>query len=278
MGEYFAWVNVDKRERIGMGAFGSGFKVMEPCWVGNNDIDVVCTLLEDRWQGDLIAFCGDQSPGYWPETAGRGIPTREEWGDAFLDYAEENFEDVAGLFREAEGLTYMVFGDSEVDELPYDGPFTCKINHRRFVVNHSRMLYYDRIRTPIRCVYPHKLGGDERIVRFDPFPALFAKDNRLSMFCDHKNKYFEQDWVGDSVEVTDDMPPRNYLDVSSFYDYWPPSLIADDETLIAAMESEQFETLRASGMRDMDALRELLPEHVVKGPIRSPRVWPRPEG
>ena len=35
MGEYFEWINIDKKERLEMGAFGSGFKVMEPCWVGN---------------------------------------------------------------------------------------------------------------------------------------------------------------------------------------------------------------------------------------------------
>ena len=273
MGEYFAWVNIDKHERIEMGAFGSGTKVMEPCWVGDKCIDAVCTLLEDRWRGDTIAFCGDQSY-FWPDTTGRDIPARSEYGDPFLDYAEDHFEDVAGLFKEAKGRTYIVYGCSDVSELPYMGPFDRTIQHRWFVVNHTRMLFYDRKRTPIRCFWPHQLGGDERIVRFDPFPALLAKDNRLAGFSNHKNKYFEEDWVGDAVEIVDEMPPRAYLDVSAFYDYWLPSIIADDEALLEAMETSEFKELVEAGEDAKDAIARLRPDWVVKQPIGWPEIWP----
>jgi len=279
MGEYFEWVNVDKRERLELGAFGSGFKVMEPCWVGNKEIDAVCTLMSGRWRGDLVAFCGDESAGLWLDNSEEGIRAKAEYGagTGFTDYVIDEYENITGIFKDAEGLTYIVYGDDDRDEAPYEGPFDTDIVHRRFVVNRTKKLYYDRMRTPIRCVWPHKLGSDERIVRFDPFPALFARNNRLSMFCDHKNDYFEQDWVGDEVEATDDAPPRGFLDVSVFYNYWLPSLVVDDETLIAAMESTEFKELVKSGIHDMDALKKLLPEHVVKGPIGSPRIWPKPQ-
>ena len=273
MGEYFEWINVDKRERLEMGAFGSGFKVMEPCWVGNKDIDAVCTLMSERWRGDLVIFCGDYCCE-WPETDAEGLRKKEEYGSALLEWAEEEFANITGIFKEAKGLTYMVYGDDDRDEAPYEGPFDTDIEHRRFVANHTKRVYYDRTRTPIRCVWPHRLGGDERIVRFDPLPALFAKSNRLSMFCDHKNDFFEQDWVGDSVEATDDEPPEGYLDVSTFYNYWLPSLVVDDETLVETMEGVEFEKLKESGMLDMDALKKLLPEHVIRGPIADPCRWP----
>ena len=66
-----------------------------------------------------------------------------------------------------------------------------------------------------------------------------------------------------------------YADVSTFYNYWLPSLVVDDETLNAAMESADFKKLTKSGMNNMDALEKLLPEYVVRGPIGSPRVWPK---
>lgn len=276
MGEYFEWINVDKKERLEMGAFGSGFKVMEPCWVGNKDIDAVCTLMSGRRRGDLVIFCGDYCLE-WPDTSVEGLRKKEEYGSVLLDWAEEEFVNITGIFKDAEGLTYMVYGDDDRDEAPCEGPFDTDIEHRRFVVNHTKLVYYDRTRTPIRCIWPHQLGGDERIMRFDPFPALFAKSNRLSMFCDHKNDYIEQDWVGDSVEAIDDEPPKGYLDVSAFYNYWLPSLVVDDDTLIVAMESAEFKKLRKSGIRDMDALKKLLPEYVIKGPIGSPRIWPKPK-
>ena len=97
------------------------------------------------------------------------------------------------IFKDVEGLTYIVYGDDDCDETPYGGPFDIDIEHRRLVMNHTKLMYHDRPRTPIRYIWPHQFGEDERIVRFDPFPALFAKSNRLSMFCDHKNEFFKRD-------------------------------------------------------------------------------------
>lgn len=277
MGEYFAWVNVSKRERLAMGAFTPAFKAVEPCWVGNKDVDAVCTLLSGRWKGDLVAFCGDESCNYWPDTSEEAQRAREEDSPVFLDYAEDAYKDITGVFKEAKGLTYTDYGTDVFVEIPYSGPFDTTIEHRRYVVNHTKRLCYDRERTPIRCVWPHHLGGNERIVRFDPFPALFEKDSRLDVICEHTNEFFKQDWVGDSVEVTDDEPPKDYLDVSTFYNYWTPSLVVDDETLIAAMESDEYGKLQASGVDDMKALKLLLPEHVIRGSITAPCVWPIPE-
>ena len=274
MSEYFAWINVDKRERLEMGAFGGSFEAAAPCWVGNYDIDAVCTLLSGRWRGDTIAYLGDYCTNYWPDESPEALAYRAEESPVFLEYAEDNFEDITGLFVRARGLTYAVFTETDYIEVPYEGPFELEIAHCRYVVNHSKKLFYDRTATPLRCVAPHGLGIEDTIVRFEPFPALFTKDSRLRLFCNHKNKQFEKDWVGDFVEAIDDGVPDGYLDVSSFYDYWDPSLIADDATIAEAMNSERYKTLVNAGRKQTDALKALLPSYVLRGEISEPMDWP----
>lgn len=274
MGEYFAWANIDKRERLDMAAFDSGFKMVEPCWVGNGDIDAVCTLLADRWRGDTVAFLGDSSTGYWPDTSPEALAYRTKESPVLLDYAEDTYEDITCLFKQAEGLAHMEFTETEILEIPYEGPFNLEIEHRRYVINHTKKLFYDRKATPIRCVEPHKLGIEDPIVRFDPFPILFAKDSRLAFYSNHENQQFEIDWVGDFVEAVDDEPPQGYLDVSAFYDYWTPSLLVDDATALAAMSTEEYKKLVNSSFGATDALKAVLPEYVLMEDIKEPKYWP----
>ena len=77
MGEYFAWANIDKRERLKMGAFSGSIEAVAPCWVGNYDIDAVCTLLMGRWEGDTIAYLGDESTDYWPDRSQKALAYRK---------------------------------------------------------------------------------------------------------------------------------------------------------------------------------------------------------
>ena len=274
MGEYFAWANIDKRERLKMGAFSGSIEAVAPYWVGNYDIDAVCTLLMGRWEGDTIAYLGDESTDYWPDRSQKALAYRKNESPVFLDYAEDHFMDITGLFKHAEGMTYHVYTDTEDLEVSYEGPFELDIEHVRYVINHTKRLFYDRQKTPIRCVWPHGLGISDKVVRFDPFPALFTKDSRLRSFNVHANRAFETDWVGDVVEPSNERLPDGYLDVSAFYNYWEPSLIADDETVLAAIEGDRYKSLVASGVKGIDALKRTLPEHVIRGPIKEPSGWP----
>ncbi len=69
-------------------------------------------------------------------------------------------------------------------------------------------------------------------------------------------------------------PPVGYLDVSTFYNYWGPSLIAEDEIVLETIQEDRYKSLVASGVKGIDALRRMLPEHVVHGPIKEPSCWP----
>lgn len=181
----------------------------------------------------------------------------------FLDFAEDNYEDITGLFKRAKGMSYTVYTDEEHSDIPYEGPFTLEIDHHRYVINHTKRLFYDRQRTPVRCVWPHRLGIEAKVVRFDPFPALFAKDSRLRAFKNRTDRQLEEDWVGDAVEASNTGAPVGYRDVSLLYDYWSPSLVADDETVLEAMESEDYKGLVRYGHDPMNALKVLLTEYVI---------------
>lgn len=271
MGEYFAWANINKRERLKVGAFSGSFEAVAPCWVGNYDIDAVCTLLAGRWKGDTVAYLGDESTKYWPEKTREALRYRKEESPVFFDYAEEHFKDITGLFKRADGMTHAIDSGDDSTEVPYEGPFELDIVHYRYVINHTKGQFYDRTRTPVRCVWPHHLGIDSKVVRFDPFPALFAKDSRLQSFNNCENVLFEDDWVGDYIEPSNEGAPYGYLDVSVFYDYWAPSLVADDETVLSAMESDAYKRRVSAGFEQMEALMAVLSDYVIRGPLNKLR-------
>lgn len=276
MSEYFSWANIDKREFLDMGAFSGSLDIPSCCWVGNSDTDAVCTLLAGRWKGDTVAFLGDASTGYWPDDSVQALEYRERESPVFLDYAEDHFEDITGLFKRAKGLERRVFTDEGDFKEPYKGSFELDIVRYRYVVNHTKMLFYDRLKTPVRCVQPHRLGTDDRVVRFDPLPALLSKDSRIWVCCNHEDKRYEAGWVGDLIEPSDAAPPREYVDVSAFYDYWGPSLIADDGVVAHALESTKYKELAVSGIDQMEALRTMLPDYVIRGMIRRSDEPPAP--
>ena len=274
MGEYFAWVNIDKRERLEMGALSGAFKKLTSCYVGNFEIDAVCTLLVDRWKGDTIAFLGYESTDYWPDTSSEALRYKEEESPVFLDYVEDFYRDVTGDFRQAKGKTHLVATQGEMMKAPYEGSFDIAIVRYRYVINHTKKLFYDRKKTPIIGVMSYPLSTEASIERFDPMPGLFSKDNLLGTILNHDNPQFMVSWVGDFVEPSHNVPPENYLDVSTFYADFYPALIASDEAVTAALASPEYKRYKGTNIPQMDALREVLTDHLVDSFIREPEYWP----
>ena len=60
MGEYFDWVNVDKREFISPSDFDYGNKFHETVHKNSVPLLVLHSLLAERWAGDHILFLGDE--------------------------------------------------------------------------------------------------------------------------------------------------------------------------------------------------------------------------
>ena len=107
MGEYYNWVNVDKKEFICPGCFNYGNKFHESMHKDSIPLHALHSLLINEWKGDRVLWFGDECPV--PEQSSNGvIKTLYEQsaefgypGDAF-DMICESYRNVSGLFKEAE--------------------------------------------------------------------------------------------------------------------------------------------------------------------------------
>ena len=61
MGEYYDWVNIDKKEYICPSDFDLGNKLHESASAGNQFRGALYNLLSTDWSGDSIVFLGDQT-------------------------------------------------------------------------------------------------------------------------------------------------------------------------------------------------------------------------
>ena len=103
MGEYFDWVNVNKREYISPGDFDYGNKFHESLCKNNSFLCALYELLAGRWKGDPVVFLGDEAK--IPEDTPYGL-LRDLLGQAgtehYYDFICENYRNVSCLFRDAE--------------------------------------------------------------------------------------------------------------------------------------------------------------------------------
>ena len=60
MGEYYSWVNVDKKEYFCPDEFGCGNKLHESMGKDSLPLSVLHSLLEDEWKGCRILWLGDE--------------------------------------------------------------------------------------------------------------------------------------------------------------------------------------------------------------------------
>lgn len=107
MGEYYNWVNVDKREYICPGDFDYGNKFHESMHKKSIPLHALHTLLNDEWKGDHVLWLGDECSvsnkfpnkiiqTLYDQSVAFGYP-----GSAF-DRICESYRNVSCLFKEAE--------------------------------------------------------------------------------------------------------------------------------------------------------------------------------
>lgn len=60
MGEYYDWVNIDKKEFISPIDFDQGSKRYESFLKDSTILKVLYTLLDNEWKGDHILWLGDE--------------------------------------------------------------------------------------------------------------------------------------------------------------------------------------------------------------------------
>jgi hypothetical protein len=61
MGEYYSWVNINKKEYIAPCDFGLGSKLLGSVVADNQLLGALYDLLSSDWNGDMIVFLGDET-------------------------------------------------------------------------------------------------------------------------------------------------------------------------------------------------------------------------
>lgn len=233
MGQYFTWLNVDKREQLDPLAFEGGLKWCETCYVGSERTEAALSLLAGPWAGDAVVFMGDYCrPGELDNALMSRVAA--EYGErGACDYMEDTFTNIAGRFAVVRGRAeYLYEDDAPLGAREYVGTFDIEFSHPRYLVNDSKREYVDRERTMVWHVTRGHLPFS--VVRFDPTPLLLSSGRGLDGFDDCGP------WLGDSVFATSIRPDDGYADMSHTYvctfgDNEVPVFSSDDQ-IKAVME------------------------------------------
>lgn len=212
MGEYYDWVNVDRKEYICPNDFDLGNKSHESMGRGNVLLRALRELLSREWKGDHVLFLGDESPIpadtenetlriLYGHTVQAGYP-----GHA-LETMLDTYRNVSGLFKQAETevrqeiLYYLEDRNSDAPILsneygvdpadPFAGLFLREGRDLRYTINHSKRVCYSFDQT--RILQLDRTAND----RSDPLPLLM-------MFGGWGSETGA--WTGDVIGVSDEKP------------------------------------------------------------------------
>lgn len=221
MGQYYTAVNIDKRERICSHSFGSGLKLTESSYVGNDYMEAFSWLLAGPWKGDRVFYCGDYA---WGEGGGSACQLLHALTDRDpYEFAEE-CEDISTRFATCKGNTRLVADPNQARNakhkryvtVPLEGTFEVEPEHYRYLANLDRRVYVDRKKSPVAWVWceGRKLG----VTRYDPLPLYLAIGNGLGGGDFHGTGEGEiGSWAGQKVVPTND-PPAGFALINTPFD------------------------------------------------------------
>ncbi len=229
MGEYYSWVNVDRKEYICPGDFDFGNKLLESSAPHNDCLCALKELLANEWKGSRIVYLGDSqelSKNEGNETLKALYQHSVESGyeGIGIDTIVETYRNISGWFsaaeknvrREIERWVRDVksggsdgFNEYGVDvDNPFDGLFTRTGKDYKYILNHTKRVYCSSGETVISMlrkgvIYdPDKPEGKRfskpkkiRFPKIDPLPHLLRY-----------GYYGIGEWVGDIIGVSDDVP------------------------------------------------------------------------
>lgn len=224
MGEYYRWVNVDKKEYLSPGDFDLGNKRMESIHKNNAVLCALQELLAADWKGDRIIFLGDECDA--PENIEMEIfkiilkDAEEDDDKGFLfDTVFNLYRNISGLFKAAEKdvrdeiefyLWEMsirrkgVHNEYGVDlNDPYKDLFTRTGMNFKFILNHTKKCGYSLGMTKIR------FRDYEECDYADPLPLLMSYGRSSET----------GEWLGDVVGVANTFP-SDYTLLSEIFLDW----------------------------------------------------------
>lgn len=212
MGEYYDWINADRKEYICPSDFDLGNKLHESMGRGNAALCALRELLSKEWAGDHILFLGDEI--IVPADAGnetlrmlyhQTVQAGYQNVHAY-DAVIETYTNVSGLFKAAEDevreeiLFYLEDLRNErpirrneygVDPIhPFEGLFLRNGKDYRYTINHTKRVCYSAEETRI-------IDEDQTdVICGDPLPVLMAYGRVAGIGA----------WVGDIIGVGDEIP------------------------------------------------------------------------
>ena len=216
MGEYFCWVNVDRKEYIDPCDFDLGCKRIESMARNNPLIMALYDLLSEEWKGCRILFLGDECEA--PDNYNADVfdillkDAKEHGTPGYLhDTIYETYRNVSCFFKAAEkdvrdeiGFYFFTLEDGAFDQPnvygidvndPYKGLFLRDGKSFKYIINRTKRVCYSLDETQIL----DENGMERKLI--DPLPSLMGY-----------GKYGEPGpWIGDIIEVSDTLPENCIL-------------------------------------------------------------------
>ena len=212
MGEYYDWINIDKKEYLNPISFDYGSKFRESTSKSNKLLGALQTLLANEWKDDHIIWLGDETEivkdsaniainMLYNQTIGYG---KRIFSPAFI----EDYKDVSVYFKEAqketqEELDYIIanyYDDRVIDYYkidindPYKGLYEKTIKWYRYMINHTKKIYYDV--KNIMVIEQDIMNKDLENDYINPLPLLMGYGRYHGI----------GEWLGDIVGVSDEIP------------------------------------------------------------------------
>lgn len=212
MGQYYCWVNVDKKEYLCPDDFDLGNKLHESMIADNALLRALWELLSDDWKGCHIVFLGDECDAL-DEVSNEVLDilvkhqAESSISGYLFDNVYETYRNVSGLFKSAEKSVRdeiaFYLNDMKSDTPispnvysvdindPYRGLFLRNGKSFKYIINHTKKICYSHEGTKIL------LSDNSELDHADPLPVLMAYGGRR---CD------VGEWLGDIIDVSDTLP------------------------------------------------------------------------
>lgn len=208
MGEYYNWINIDRKEYICPSDFDFGNKRFESIMRNNVFLDVLRDLLANEWNGCRIAWLGDEciiSKETNNELLQELILQSETVArmESVIDTVFDSYKNVSGLYKEAEEevRTEINFYIEDVKagrkdawntyginlDAPFENLFCRTGKSYKYIVNYTKKISYAFDQTQI-------MTKDGMLIdTIDPLPILLGYGRALE----------EGVWLGDVIGAAD---------------------------------------------------------------------------
>lgn len=153
MGQYFKFINFDKKEQVSPYDYDNLAKVMEHSYQGNAFIYAVEQLMKTAWKGDRVLYVGDYVDEYYDNS---------EYGKTLKELVQET--DTYVLYQ-------VPFKEIKNVEIPQEPIAT------RYIVNHNTKEYIDLKDQPIQYMYHDSNSNILYSTKIHPLSLMLCASN-----------------------------------------------------------------------------------------------------